>query len=310
MNYTPIVVAFTPNYFIPAATAMLSVLESAPKEEGFHFICLLSDPMPDELLKRLELIDRGSKRLTYETLELKADMLEGVYVDPKYTLAASFRLLVAELFPQYDKLIYMDCDVIIRQDLAKLYRELDLEDNYLAGVVEASTPWQEKGIRQIGAKVGQYINSGFLVMNLDLLRKDKLSEKFLEALRVDYLEFPDQDVLNTVCLDRIKALPPYFNGMRAFMNENDKAIFLKYYTEEDWEKVDKEGTIHYTGAKPWRAYALKFEYWWACYYRLPREVRAGIPMEKKARYLYYLFIPPFTRPIFNFFNRIRRTYFK
>ncbi len=310
MNRTPIVVAFTPNYFIPAATAILSVLEHSPKDEGFHFICLLSEPMPEDLVNRLSLLDGGSGRLTYEWFELKEELLQGVYIDPKYTIAASFRLVVADLFPQYDKLIYMDCDVIIRQDLAKLYREIQLEDNYLAGVVEASTPWQCKGIERIGAKVGEYINSGFLVMNLALLREDKMSEKFIEALKVDYLEFPDQDVLNTVCLGRILALPPYYNGIRTFMQTEEKANFLKYYTEQDWQMIDREGTIHYTGQKPWRAYTLKFEYWWATYFRLPKALRDGLEVNKKMIALYRLFSLPLVRPAFNLVNNLRRKYLK
>ncbi len=258
----------------------------------------------------MSLIDGGSARLSYEWFELKPELMEGVYVDPKYTLAASFRLLVADLFPQYDKLIYMDCDMIIRQDLAKLYREVDLGDNYLAGIIEASNPYQCKGIERIGAKVGQYINSGFLVMNLKLLRQDDMSQKFLEALRVDYLEFPDQDVLNTVCLDRILALPPRYNGIRTFMLEDVKDIFLQYYTEADWESVYREGTIHYTGQKPWRAYTLKFEYWWATYFRLPKAVREGMEVNRKMLRMYRLFTLPFVRPAFNIINKFRRRFIK
>ncbi len=310
MNKTPIVVAFTPNYFIPAATAMLSVLEHSPKDEGFHFLCLLSEPMPEDLVNRLALLDGGSGRLTYEWFEFKEELLEGAYIDPKYTIASSYRLVVADLFPQYDKLIYMDCDIIIRQDLAKLYREVELGDNYLAGVVEASTPWQIKGIERIGAKVGEYINAGFLVMNLALLRQDKMSQKFIEASKVDYLEFPDQDVLNTECLGRILALPPYYNGIRTSMLEEEKENFLKYYTEADWQAIDQEGTIHYTGQKPWRAYTIKFEYWWATYFRLPKALRQGLEVDKKMIALYRLFSLPLVRPTFNFINRFRRKYSK
>ncbi len=308
MNRTPIVVAFTPNYFIPAATAMLSVLEHSPKEEGFHFICLLSEPMPEDLVNRLALLDGGTGRLSYEWFELKEELLDGVYIDPKYTIVASFRLLVADLFPQYDKLIYMDCDMIIRNDLAHLYRTCNLGENYLAGVVEASNEYQIKGIKRIGAKVGAYINSGFLVMNLALLREDKMSEQFIEALKVDYLEFPDQDVLNTVCLDRILALPPYYNGIRTFMQEEEKATFLKYYTEADWQEIDQHGSIHYTGQKPWRAYTLKFEYWWATYFRLPKALREGLEVDQKMIALYHLFSLPLVRPVFNVLNKVRRKF--
>ncbi len=305
MARTPILVAFTPNYFIPAATAILSVLEHSPKEEQFHFICMLSEPMPDDLMARLELLDNGTGRLTFEYFDLDPKLLEGTYINPRYSIAASFRLLVADLLPQYDKLIYMDCDVIIRQDLAKLYREIDMEDKYFAGVIEASSDWQKKWFERIGAKAGQYINSGFLVLNMKLLREDKMSEKFIEALKVDFLEFPDQDVINTVCMDRLKYLPPYYNGIRTFMIEEEKPLFLKYYTEQDWEMIDREGTIHYTGPKPWVAYTIKFEYWWATYLRLPKKVREGIEVSFKMKAMHRLLSLPLARPTFNFLKKLR-----
>lgn len=270
--------AFTPNYFIPAATALLSVLSSSGQEARFHVICLLTEDLSEDYKERLHQLDGGSGRMTWAYMNL-SDALQGVYVDPKYTIAASFRLVVAELLPQYDRVIYMDCDMIIRQDLAKLYRELDLGECYLAGVAEANTPYQEERVlKRLDIPKGAYINSGFLVLNLALIRRDGLTERFLEALRVDYLEFPDQDVLNMVCRGRILYLPPYYNGIRTFMHPAFKDNFLRYYSLEDWDTVQSKGTIHYTGEKPWRAYANGFEQWWAMYDRLPVSVREGIPV--------------------------------
>ena len=68
--------------------------------------------------------------------------LGNVYVDARYTEAASYRLLLPEIFVDYDKVLYVDCDMIIRQDLAALYRDTDLGNHYLAGVREATLPFQ------------------------------------------------------------------------------------------------------------------------------------------------------------------------
>ena len=58
---------------------------------------------------------------------------------------------------------------------------------------------------------GDYINSGFLVMNLARLRRDKTYEVWVEQARRELYRFPDQDILNAVCRGRILYLPIKFN---------------------------------------------------------------------------------------------------
>ena len=53
-------------------------------------------------------------------------------------------------------------------------------------------------------------------MNLAQLRQDNMVPRFLEAAKAEGLQFPDQDVLNQLCKDRILGLPPYYNSIRTF----------------------------------------------------------------------------------------------
>src|SRR5690606_12403477 len=78
-------------------------------------------------------------QISFVTLE---DQLSDIYVDEKYTIAASYRLLLPDLLPEYQKIIYIDCDMIVRNNLAKLYREIDLEGSYFGGVFEATLDFQ------------------------------------------------------------------------------------------------------------------------------------------------------------------------
>jgi lipopolysaccharide biosynthesis glycosyltransferase len=190
-------------------------------------------------------------------------------VSKRYTAAAYYRLILTELLPQYDKVIYMDCDIIVRNDLARLYRTIDLDDYYMAGVFEATLDFQEKETRAVGCEPGQYINSGFLIMNLAKLRRDNIMEISLQTLKDNVFRFPDQDTINIVCKGRILALKPYYNSIRTFFIPEYKAGFLRYYSETDWETVQRHGTIHYTGNKPWKSYAVKFEVWWKYYRDMP-----------------------------------------
>lgn len=279
----PIVIAFTPNYFIPAATCLYSICENIESEEQVNIICLLSEELPERLKEKIRLI--GGKRVQYSFVNLKGRMLD-IYVNAKYTEAASYRLLLPDLLPEYDKVIYIDCDVIVRNDLSKLYRIINLDNNYLAAVFEAPMDFQIERFKALGCNPMEYINSGFLIMNLELMRRDKMVEKFLKASKADYLEFPDQDVLNQLCKGRILGLPPYYNSIRTFYLPQYKSFFLCKYTEQDWIDIHQHGTVHYTGAKPWNRFTIEFRLWWQYYEQLPKEIKEEWKINKG---MYFLF---------------------
>ena len=265
----PLAIAFTPNYFVPAATMLRSLLDASPAGQ-FRVYCLVSEEIPVRQQEKLRHL--GGGRLEFEYIPLQG-RLEGIYIDPRYTEAASFRLLLPELLPELDRILYLDCDIIVRQDLSRLWQETDLADNYLGAVYEAAIEGQAERFRAIGCDPARYFNSGFLLMNLKQMREEKVSERLLEACRVPYLEFPDQDALNQVCLGRVLPLSPLQNSIRTFFIARSKPDFIRQYGEGLWEQVQREGTIHYTGGKPWDLFTVQFRAWWRTWESLPQEIR-------------------------------------
>ena len=269
-DMVPIVIAFTPNYFIPAAVTLKSLLGSTGDGEGYEVICLVTEDIPQRQQDKLTMLGEG--RLKFKYLNLNG-RLKDVYTDPRYSEAASYRLLLPDLLPEYDKVAYMDCDVVVRNDIAELYRSTDLGDNYLGVVYEAAIEGQAARWEAIGCDAERYFNSGFLLMNLEQMRRDGIVDKFLEASKVDYLEFPDQDVLNQVCGGRVLPLSPIYNSIRTFFLPQYKSDFLAVYDEAAWEAVQSGGTIHYTGGKPWNLFTVKFGEWWTVYDSLPDTIK-------------------------------------
>ena len=266
----PLAIAFTPNYFVQAATTLRSVLDASPNGQ-FRVVCLLTEEIPQRMQDELKRMGGGRLELEYAPLKGR---LQGVYIDPRYTEAASLRLLLPELLPELDKILYLDCDIIVRQDLTRLWNETDLGDNYLAAVYEAAIEGQAERFRALGCDPAKYFNSGFLLMNLKQMRAEHVSEKLLEACRVPYLEFPDQDALNQVCQGRVLPLSPFYNSIRTFFIPKYKPDFVRQYGEDLWDKVQREATIHYTGGKPWNLFTVQFDVWWRVYDTLPAEIRA------------------------------------
>ena len=278
--HTPLIIAFTPNYFVPAATTLRSLLDSSSADDRYEVICLVSEEIPQRQKDKLSAL--SGERIRYRYINL-AGRLQGVYVDPRYSEAASFRLLLPEILPEYDNVLYIDCDVIIRNNLAALYRDTDLGGNLLAAVYEAPIEHQAERWNALGCDPHRYFNSGFLMMNLKQMRLEGTSHKLIDGLKSDYLEFPDQDVLNQVCQDRVLALKPVYNSIRTFFLPQYKADFLKQYSESDWDEVQKHGTIHYTGGKPWNILSVKFGEWWKTYRSLPAEIRGEWKPSKKIK---------------------------
>ena len=267
---TPLAIAFTPNYFVPAATMLKSLLDASTG--AFDVICLVTEEIPAAMQEKLSAL--GAGRLSFRYIPLRG-RLQGVYTDPRYTEAASFRLLLPEILPEYERIAYIDCDVIVRQDIGKLYRETELGDNYLGVVFEAPIEQQAERFRALGCDPRRYFNSGFLLMNLAQMRQEKVSEKLLEACRVPYLEFPDQDALNQVCQGRVLPLSPLYNGIRTFFLPVYRPDFERQYPQEGlWEQVQQSATIHYTGGKPWNIFSVRFADWWRVYDTLPASIRA------------------------------------
>lgn len=298
----PLIVAFTPNYLVPVATTLRSVLLSSDVSVRYDVICLVGAEPSEAFKKQLALIDGGEERLSFRYMNLE-HKLRGAYVDPRYSSAANYRLVIAEELPEYEYALYTDCDIIMRQDIASLYRHLDMGNCYMAGVVEASTEGQIHFYQPLGCKAGEYINSGFLVLNLTQMRLDGISERFAKFLtEAKHLDFPDQDAINVICQGRIYHLPPVYNGIRTFLLPAYRNLFLDYYSSEQWEQVHKSGNIHYTGQKPWAGYTIYLEVWWSVFWGLPRSIRNELKASKNLVWKARLLSLPLVRRVLNWYQ--------
>ncbi len=143
---------------------------------------------------------------------IRAQLPERFY----FSVDAYFRLFIETSFPQYDKAIYLDSDIVVLQDIAELYKT-DVEGYLLAAAYEQNTdrsPLFTNYVEDIiGIPHNTYFNSGVMVMNLNEFRRRRVQEQFLRMLtqyRFDCLA-PDQEYLNVICHGRVKYLPTGWN---------------------------------------------------------------------------------------------------
>ncbi len=135
------------------------------------------------------------------------------------SVAAYYRLLIPELIPpQFEKVIYLDCDLVIKGDLGDLWQK-DIGEYYVLAVQDVMIRdvssslvlfnHQEMGIRGDS----KYFNSGVLVINVKKWRASKFSFQAIEFLKKNrnILNFPDQDTLNVLFAGQWGELDPRWN---------------------------------------------------------------------------------------------------
>lgn len=171
-------------------------------------------------------------------------------INPGLTLAAYNRLYIPELLPQnVDKVIYLDCDLVVDGDLTGLWNMKVTEDICIVAL-EDKQDVALSSIRRLGLKRNQYFNSGVLLMMLNNLRKMRFTNKAETFIREnrDIIQFHDQDVLNALLCEHCEFFPMKYNLLEAFLIK--EAQFERYANSK--ADLYKPAVIHYAGGfKPW-----------------------------------------------------------
>lgn len=162
-----------------------------------------------------------------------------------------YRVFLPRLLPTTSRVLYLDCDTLVVDDLSALW-EIDLEDSYLGAVDNAFEPGVERHAADLGlASAAEYFNSGVLLLNLDLMRADGATEAILDCARTRSLVWPDQDALNLVLGQKRVRLEPRWNCMNVLFYGN---IPSSYDQDAARAAAACPAILHFEGpqmAKPW-----------------------------------------------------------
>ena len=270
MNTIPIVFCFDNNLVKPACVCLSSLLMSA-NEDTFYDIFILHSQAEHLNRENLNKVPQYFKncRIQYRTVDNtfdKAFEIRGI------TTPAYYRLLIPELIPEYDKVLYSDVDVIFRSDLSCFYNT-DMEGYYMAGV-DSLAGLQPELVKYYNDTVGTgpegIIYSGNLIINSKLILKDDVIPRFKELAKNKYM-FQDMDVLNIACRGKIKYLPPAF-CLTTYISEYNvyrREELNKVWNAKEIDKAFSQGIVHFNGKKPWKDVCINFDIWWEYYRRSP-----------------------------------------
>ena len=164
-----------------------------------------------------------------------------------------FRLRIASLLPQLNKVLYLDSDIVVHGNIAPLW-EIDLGQHWL-GAVHEPLFWPSY-FATLGITNGLYFNSGVLLLNLAQMRVQNCEAKFFAVVaeKPTQLVSDDQCVLNQVCHGHVLWLPPQFNVTPAYTKKHTKANFVcsPYTAAQRVQACQNPVVLHFVGAKkPW-----------------------------------------------------------
>lgn len=255
----PIFFSTDENYIPYLDVAISSLIHNASKDKRYRII-VLNTGLCDESVETVRKNEREG--FTVEFVDISAPLADikkhfkNVY---HFSIVTYYRLFIASLFPQYDKILYLDCDLVVLGDIAKLY-DTPLGDNILGAAPEQfvqNTPeFRRYAEVALGVDPDGYVNAGVLVMNLKAFRENRIAEQFTRLI-TDYdfdLLDPDQAYLNYLCLGKIHTLPNGWNKEpMALPCEGEKnlvhyALYKKPWQYED--VMDGEYFWHYAKMSP------------------------------------------------------------
>ena len=239
-NVIPIFMAVDNNYIPFLGVALKSIIDNVSQQNRYE-IKVLYTSVTEENKKKIEEYQTENVGIEFVNLSYKLqEIQEKLYTRNYFSNTTYFRLFIPELYPDYDKAVYIDSDTITLVDIARLYNT-EMGDNLIAGIpdgaVQAIPIFQDYVEKVVGvSNYNNYFNAGIIVMNLKALREYKFQEKFLYMLeKIKFEVAQDQDYLNRLCKGRVKLLGFEWNRMPA-MGEQEGELNI----------------IHYNlGCKPW-----------------------------------------------------------
>lgn len=226
------------------AVALNSAVKNSNPERRY-VAHVLNRGLSDENIKKLGALATDNFRIDFRpmTADMNVfdDRINNRLRHNYFTLTIYFRLFIPTMFPDLDKGLYLDSDVVLTDDVAKLF-DTEIGDNFFGACHDLSIADNETLVgyteTAIGVRGHEYINSGVLLMNLKKMRDCDLEGHFLDLLTTYHFDSvaPDQDYLNAMCNGKIFYLDKRWDAMpnNARPTQDDPGLIHYNLFEKPW----------------------------------------------------------------------------
>lgn len=250
--------------FIPyTVVSLYSMIRHASRQYRYRIIILHSGISRESQQTVLALADEHFSVSFEDVSAYLQTVSEQLPIRDYYSKTTYYRLFIADMFPEYEKAIYLDSDTVVQGDISELYAT-ELGDAYVGACheqamvqVDAYGTYAE---RVVGVSRHNFFNAGVLLLNGRAWRQHEVLKKFVQQLQIYHFAVTqDEDYLNLICKDHVHWLDQRWNteifGSIAYPIE--EARILHYImVSKPWHYADcRHGDIFWRYAEQTAVYA-------------------------------------------------------
>lgn len=283
MNLLPIVFTCDDHYFKYASVVICSIIHNSNGNTKYE-INIISEFISEKnksLLAKM-LLNNANFSVQYHILQITNP--EKYHLNSYMSLSTYYRFFIFDLLKKYDRVLYLDCDLIVDNDIS-FYATINFENK--PAICSASIYVQNlltKNIKHnftrdyfynflLMKDFAQYFNAGVILFNIKLIREQKIYQKFFEAINsIKNPIFQDQDILNFVLSKNggVKMISNDYNYTKG-TKITLKRILINALKFKLGRKRNNWFTIyHYVGKiKPWQKYNIDSSLFFYYAYKTP-----------------------------------------
>ena len=263
-DVVPVVFASGNNYVPIMTNAIYSMIKNANSDFRYDVVVLHKNVTSENQDAMIKFFSK------FDNMSLRFFNVESIVED--FALVASaghigtetyYRFLIQEVLPEYDKVVYLDSDIVVTGDISELY-ELDLGSKLLGAVRDidflGNLNLKDNNRLKYNRDVlhlrdpYDYFQAGVLLLNTKELRKKHTIEEWLQLTDNEDLLYDDQDILNMECEGNVEFIPMKWNVVHNCDGRVEKVLIHgpAELLDAYFDSRKNASVIHYAGFhKPW-----------------------------------------------------------
>ncbi|MBR4179300.1 MAG: glycosyltransferase family 8 protein [Treponema sp.] len=204
----PICFASDDNYIPLLSVAIVSLLENA-NPKNFYKIYILTTKLKQENIDKIQKLQTPNSKIEFISLAKEMDKIQSMFsLRDYYSKETYYRIFIPNVFPEYSKIVYLDCDITVLGDISKFYNT-EIHGYYVGAVEEEVMQTYEvfgNYVEKVcGINRNKYFNAGVLLINCNRWRLKMIAERFVDLLnKVNFRVVQDEDYLNVLCKNNVK----------------------------------------------------------------------------------------------------------
>ena len=234
--------------------SLRSMIENASKEFDYK-IYILNTNISEEMQDALYALSNDNFEVIFTNVtEYLENVNKELPIRHYYSKTTYYRFFISEMFPEYDKAIYIDSDTIVLGDISELYNT-EIGDCYVGAcheqAMEQVDVYGTYAERVVGVSRHNFFNAGLMLINTKQFREKQVLKRFIYHLgEYNFVVTQDEDYLNLICKDHVYWLDQKWNteltdGLEYSYDYRDAYILHYIMVNKPWHYTDCRGADIY-----------------------------------------------------------------